>query len=173
MVWKKQSKVQTISSSSDYSQSIWVYSPIWGRKWKSWKVATQLYPHKPVNLACLQLEHDNIDWWSCPISEVEEYMNTRSKRMTQRLKLPCQPAQEYMKKLYHERFPLNSLWVRRNEDTLKYGAYVVILGTANGKVQMQRWIKSRAMGAMDQWGWGREDTLFNDEPIKKKKGKKK
>ena len=123
-----------------------------------------LIPPHPKNLGCLQLEHDNIDWWSCELSEVEEYYNKRSAKQTQRLKLPCKAAQHYMKKLYTERFPIGSLWVRRNEDPLKWGSYVVIEDN-DLSVDMQRWTISRAMGSKGKWSWGKKDIRFYDDPI--------
>jgi len=125
-----------------------------------------IIPPQPEHLACLQLEHDNIDFWSCECSTTEEYMNTYTKRITQRLTLPCKAAQTYMKQLYQERFPVGSLWKRRNDDPLKWGTTVVILKNDEGVLYMQRWYISKAQGYYKQWAWGRDDVFYTDDPVK-------
>ncbi len=126
----------------------------------------EIIPNNPKNLGCLLLEHDNIDWWSCELSTTEEYHNARAAKTTQRLTKPCKAAQHYMMELYHERFPIGSLWVRRDDDPLKWGKYVTILSTENGNIHMQRWTISKAKGSYKQWSWGKEDTFFTDDPVK-------
>lgn len=128
----------------------------------------QIRPPSPLNLGCLKLEHDNIDFWSCECSEMEEYMNNYTKRMSQRMVNPCPAAKFYMRKedLYQTRFAVGTLWRRRNEDPTKWADNVVILKNDEGVIYMQRWYISKAKGYFKQWAWGREDIFFTDDPVK-------
>jgi L-rhamnose mutarotase len=79
------------------------------------------------DLACLKTKHDNIDWWSCNLSQCETYMKTFPvEKESQRLIKPCAAACRKIDELFENRFKVGQIWKRRNDDPAKRAEPIVI-----------------------------------------------